>query len=254
MARYAAALLVVFDFTLVLVTGEDSAYPADRRTQNAAEVWTDEALGNLPPRSLLLVRSEPVAWRLWAARVTRGERPDVVIVPLPLLSRGSVAARLMALEPGLSALIRDVAVSGQPSELSLSTLADQRPLFVELDPTWDKRLVNHLIPRPFWLRFGPHAFGRSDRAAALEKGRRPFQRVLDHAQTSEHRDRATLTMLGARAREQAVALAALGDRESVSEIVDDLKAINPEDPFLRDLDKRLRRRARGSVDVDGLIQ
>lgn len=253
-ARWAAALLVAFDFTLVLVTGEDSGFPADRTTQNAAEVWTDEALGGLPHRSLLLVRSETVAWRLWAARVARGERPDVVVVPLPLLGKGSVASKLVGMEPALAPLIRDMAVNGKPSENALSSLADARPLYVELDPSWDKRLVDHLIPKPFWLRFAPHAYGRSDRSLALEKGRRPFKRVLDAAQTPEHKDRATLTMLGVRAQEQATVLASLGDRESVGELLEDLRSLDPEHPFAAELEARLKKKATGRVDVSGLIQ
>lgn len=253
-ARHAAVLLVAFDFTLVLVTGEDSGFPADRTTQNAAEVWTDEALGNLPRRSLLLVRSETVAWRLWAARVARGERPDLVVVPLPLLDKGSVAAKLLALEPALAPLIRDMAVSGKPSENALSSLADARPLYVELDPSWDKRLVDHLIPKPFWLHFAPHAYGRSDRTMALEKGRRPFKRVLDAAQSPDHRDRATIAMLSARAEEQAIVLASLGDRENVGDLVADLRAIDPEHPFAAELESRLQKKATGRVDVSGLIQ
>ncbi|MBK7578700.1 MAG: hypothetical protein IPI67_00720 [Myxococcales bacterium] len=254
MARYAAWLLVAFDFTLVLVTAEDSGFPADRTTQNAAEVWTDEALGALPHRSLLLVRSETVAWRLWAARVARGERPDVVVVPLPLLSKGSVASKLLALEPGLAPLIRDMAVNGEPSEGALSSLADLRPLYVELDPAWDRRLVDHLIPRPFWLHFAPHAFGRSDRTVALEKGRRPFRRVLAAAQTPDYRDRATITLLSSRAEEQATVLAQLGDRESVAELVADLREIDPAHPFARELEARLKKHPKGGVDVSDLIQ
>ena len=253
-ARTAAALLVAFDFTLVLVTGEDSGFPADRTSQNAAEVWTDEALGGLPPRSLLLVRSETVAWRLWAARVARGERPDVVVVPLPLIGKGSVATKLLAVEPALAPLIRDMAVSGQPSESALSSLADARPLYVELDPSWDKRLVDHLIPKPFWLHFAPHAYGRSDRTLALEKGRRPFKRVLDAAQTAEHKDQATITMLSVRTQEQAIALAALGDRDSVGELVADLRAIDPDHAFANELEARMKKKATGRVDVSGLIQ
>lgn len=253
-ARTAAALLVAFDFTLVLVTGEDSGFPADRTSQNAAEVWTDEALGGLPPRSLLLVRSETVAWRLWAARVARGERPDVVVVPLPLIGKGSVATKLLALEPALAPLIRDMAVSGQPSESALSSLADARPLYVELDPSWDKRLVDHLIPKPFWLHFAPHAYGRSDRTAALEKGRRPFKRVLDAAHAAEHKDQATITMLSVRTQEQAIALAALGDRDSVGELVADLRAIDPDHAFATELEARMKKKATGRVDVSGLIQ
>lgn len=253
MARGAAVLLVAFDFTLVLVTGEDSSYVADRRTQNAAEVWTDEAIGNLPPRSLLLVRSEAVAWRLWAARHVRGERPDVVVVPVPLLSRGSVAASLLREEPALAPLVRDLVISGRPSEYALSTLADARPLFVELDPEWDRRLVHHLIPRPLWLGFAPHALGRSDRTAALERGHRSFSRVLAVARTPDYRDAATLSVLTARAREQAVVLASLGDRDSVADLLLGLRDIDPGDPIAAELEARLGEKRRGGVDVAGLI-
>ena len=175
-------------------------------------------------------------------------------MPLPLLGRGSVASKLIQMEPALAPLIRDIAVSGQPSESALSSLADARPLYVELDPSWDRRLVDHLIPKPFWLRFAPHAYGRSDRTASLEKGRRPFKRVLDAAQAPEHKDRATLTMLSARAQEQAIALAALGDRESVSELVGDLRSIDPDHPFAIEMDARMKKQAKGRIDVSGLLQ
>lgn len=254
MARYAAALLVAFDFTLVLVTGEDSAYPADRRTQNAAEVWTDEALSSLPPRSLVLVRSHAVAWRMWAAKSTRGERPDVVIVPLPLLDRGSVATRLLAMEPALGSLIRDMAVSGRPSELALSTIADKRPLYVELDPSWDRRLLDHLVPTPFWLRFSSHGVGHSDRAIGLKKAKSPFERVLTAAQSPAHPDRATLAVLGERAKEHALVCAALGDRKSAGDVLADLRNMSWDEPFVSDLEARLKKRKHGRIDVGGLMQ
>ncbi|MBX3129779.1 MAG: hypothetical protein KF718_23890 [Polyangiaceae bacterium] len=250
-ARPIAALLVIFQATLVLMTGEDAAYVADRRRQTAAEVWTDEALRSLPPRSLLLVRSEAVAWRLWAARVVRGERPDLVIVPMPLLDRGSVATSLLEFEPALAPLIREVALSGKPNEFSLSSLSDVRPLYVELDPSWDTRLVHHLVPERMWLGFAPHALGRSDRKQSFRLGRTAFERVLDVANETTHRDLATLSVLSARAREQAFALATLGDRESVAHLMADLSSIDPEHPFVADMTRRLAR-GTGSIDVSGL--
>ena len=239
MARQAAALLVVFQFTLVLVTADDSAFLADRRAQHGAEVWTDEALGGLPRRSLMLVRSEAVAWRLWAAWVVRGERPDAVVVPLPLLERGSVAGRLIALEPALTPLVRELAISDRPSEYALSTLADARPLFVEVDPSWDPRLFEHLVPHPLWLRFSPHALGRSDRNLALKSGRRAFRRVLGAALEPGVRDEATLAVLSARTSEQALVLAALGDRKSALHLIEDLKLIDPKHETALTLEKRL---------------
>jgi hypothetical protein len=78
--------------------------------------------------------------------------------------------------------------------------------------------------------------------------------VLAAAQNAEHRDNATLAMLRHRAEEQAVALATLGDRDSVEQSLDDLKAIDPEQPFLKDLEGRLKQKPRGRVDVVGLLE
>jgi hypothetical protein len=253
LGRKAAVLLVVFHFTLVLVSSDDAAYVAERRAQSVAERWTDAALGGLPHRSLLLVRSPAIAWRLWAARVVRGERPDLIVVPLALLDHGSVAARLLETDSALAPLIREMAISGRPSEYALSSLADSRPVYLELDPSWDYRLIEHLLPRPFWLRFSPHALGRSDRSASLGKSRRAFRRVLDAATRPPQRDAATLAVLSARASEQAVALAALGDREGLAGILEDLRRIDPAHSVAAEVSARLERREKGRIDVAGLL-
>ena len=249
----AAVLLVVFNVTLVLVTAEETP-KAIATGASATEIWTDEALGRLPRRSLLLVRSPAIAWRLWAARVTRGQRPDVVIVPMSLLAQGSLASRLLELEPALGPVMREIAVNGRPSEYALSALADVRPLFVELDPTWDRRLLDHLRPEPLWLGFAPHALGRSDRRVALNAGRTSFRRILSAARSDGGEDRATLAVLSGRAHQQAVALAAVGDRTNLGRVVRDLRAIDPQDPFVTALDERVRARRRGRVDARDLLQ
>lgn len=248
----AQALLVVFSLTLVLARLEESQAQADAQLSGAAEAWTDEALASLPPQSLLMVRSEPAAWRLWASRVARGERPDVTVVPLPLLNRGDTAARLLALEPHLAPLVRELRVSGRPSEYALSALADARPLFLEFDPRWDRRLLDHVLPHPFWMRFSPHALGRSDRNAVLREGRDAFTRVLHVAQQPEP-DRATLRMLSTRAREQVVMLAALGDRKSALSLVDELSVLPSEQGFARSMSDQLKAKQRG-VDWLALLQ
>ena len=77
-------------------------------------------------------------------------------------------------EPGVAPLLRDVATAGRISEFSLTTLAEARPLFVELDPAGDRRLLDHLRPTPLWRGVATHTLGRSDRGIALSEdgGRR----------------------------------------------------------------------------------
>ncbi len=252
LARPAATLMALFTFALVLMTSERSAHIADRRGQLAAEVWTDHALGRLPYGSVLLVRSPAVAWRLWAARVVRGERPDILVVPAAMLDRGSVARQLLAREPALSPLLRDVAVSGAPGEFALSSLSDVRPLYVELDPTWDERLVDHLVPKALWLEFAPTALGRSDREAALNHGRDSFSEVLEVAATPSGRDEATLAMLATRGKEQLLVLATLNDKQAAASLVRDLKLIDPSDPLVLRVEKQLETHRRRRLDVSSL--
>lgn len=247
LARPVQVLVVVAGLTFVLVRMEQSGQKAEARSHGAAEAWTDEALSNLPPRSLVMVRSEPAAWRLWASRVARGERPDLTVVPLPLLDRGDIAARLLEIEPHLAPLVRELRMNGRPSEFALSSLADARPLFLEFDPTWDRRLLEHVLPHPFWMRFEAHALGRSDRSAALSRGKQSFARVLASIEP-RYPDAATLGMLTTRAREQAVMLAALGDRESALILVEQLREIPSERAFVSSMEQKLADKEKRRVD------
>ncbi|MDF3067645.1 MAG: hypothetical protein K0R38_3246 [Polyangiaceae bacterium] len=238
-AEPASALLVVFHFALAFVAAEDSAYAADRREQVAADSWTDEALASLPPSSLLLVRSEALAYRLWAAQIARGARTDLVVIPEPLLERGNVAQLLLRREAALAPLVREMALAGQPSEFSLSSLSDARPLFVEIDPRWPKRLRDHLAPRAFFPQFSPHPLGRSDRAESLKEGAQGWQRALAVATKSGARDAATLAVMQAELRDRAQLLVDAGDREAAAVAVQSLLTIDAQDPVAAALTARL---------------
>ena len=252
-AETAGVLLVVFDFSLVFVGADDSAFAADRRGEAAAQVWTDEALQTLPPGGLLLLRSEAVAWRLLAARVVRGQRPDIVVVPMPLLERGNVRARLLVAEPALAPLIREVALSGRPSEYALSTLADARPLFVEFDPDFDHALLEHLIPQPFFMRFAPEPLGRSDRVAGLLEGLDRFRNVVAETDHDGARDAATRSVLLAETHGQALVAAALGDRKNADAALSAVRALDPEDVLARDLGVALKAKPRGELSLAQLL-
>ncbi|MES1184214.1 MAG: hypothetical protein ABUL60_10380 [Myxococcales bacterium] len=228
-AEPASALLVVFHFTLAFAAVEDSAFAADRRDQVAADAWTDEALEALPPSSLLVVRSEALAYRLWAAQIARGARTDLVVIPEPLLERGNVASLLLRQEPALAPLIREMALSGAPTEFSLSSLSDARPLFVEIDSRWPKRLRDHLAPRAFFLRFSAHPLGRSDRAQSLKENDDGWQRALSVAARPGARDAATLAVMQSELRDRAQLLVDAGDRDAAEACVQSLFTIDPHD-------------------------
>ncbi len=246
-AQPTAVLLVVFDFTLVFVGSEASAAATERRASVASEVWTDEGLRSVAPNGILLARSEALAWRRWSAQLLRGERPDALVVPATLLERGALRRRLLGAEPALAPLLRDMALGGKPSEYALATLADARPLFVELDPSWDERLNEHLVPESFWLRFRANPVGRSDRTAALVHTGRRFERVLDVCAPSDAAggSRATREVVVTDLRQRALFLLARRDRETALDTASSLERLSPRDEVAakvrRSLDGAVRR-------------
>ncbi|MGK4008531.1 hypothetical protein WMF31_38340 [Sorangium sp. So ce1036] len=231
-ARSGAVLLVVFQLTLVALTSEEAGFAADRSEQTAAEVWTDEAYGSLEPRSAILVRSPAIAWRMFAARVTRGERPDVLVIPIPLLDRGQVAASLLASERKLTPLLRDLALVGEPSEFALSTLADARPLVLELDPRWSKRLLNHLNVAGIWLEYAPQPLGASDRKLATAQSVVPLRRVLDALSAAMVPDSSTASVLASTLRGQSNFVSLLGQRVVARSYMDRLGELAARDPLV----------------------
>jgi hypothetical protein len=251
-ARPAAVLLVVFDFTLVFVGSEASAFATERRAAVTNEIWTDQGLGSLPPRALLLARSEAIAWRLWSAQLVRGERPDVVVVPTTLLERGALRRRLLAAEPALAPLLRDIALGGKPSEYALTTLADARPLFVELDASWDERLSEHIVPQSFWLRFRANPVGRSDRTVALARAGSRFERVVEAVLPGDDpaATAATRAVVVAGLRQRALFLAARQDRDTALETATVLERLAPNDEVAERVKRELT--AKGHKEVAAL--
>ncbi len=235
MARAAAVLVVVFHLTLCALTSEEAGFATDRSEQLAAEVWADEALGQLPPRSAILVRSPALAFRLWSARLLRGERPDVVVIPVPLLGRGRVASGLLAEEPQIEPLLMDFALTAAPTEFGLSKLADVRPLHVELDPSWSKRLVAHLRIDGLWLEYAPQPLGPSDRRQSSAAAAAPLRRVIASVSDAAVPESATASVVAATLRAHASTLDALGERDAADVILGRIEDLAQRDPSTRDV-------------------
>jgi hypothetical protein len=227
LARPAGVLVVMFHVTLIALTSEEAQVASDREGQVAAEVWTDEAFGALPSRSAVLVRSPAIAWRLWAARTVRGERPDVLVIPSSLLGRGRITEALLSNERATSLLLRDMALTGAPSEHALSTLADARPLFVELFPGWPQRLFRHLSVNGMWLGYAPEPRGPSDRKLALLAQAAPLERVLRAVGETKDSDPSTAAVTAESLKGQAALLIALGEAETAQTFLMKVNDLTP---------------------------
>lgn len=252
-ARAAGALLLVYGFSLVFVSAENASRETENRGRSLAEHWTDEAWLSLPPKSLLLVRSEAVFLRLMSSRTLAGSRPDVLIVPTSALDQSSVQLDLVEREAALVPIVRDVLLTGKPSELALTGLADTRPMYVELDPSWDSRLYPHLVPHAFFSEFSPHPLGRSDRNAGVEAASERFAEVASAVRSTPGRDPATREVLGSSLSQRAILLEALGDRAAAMSVNEELLALRADHPVGRALRARFAGKSNPSFDVRALL-
>lgn len=188
LARAGAALIIAFFATLVALTVEQASETSNRANQHGAEAYTDLALDRLPPRAAALVSSPRVTWRLLAATLVEGRRPDAFIIARSALHRGDTAARTMMREPSTEPLVRSIALTGASDEFALSEIADVRPLFVEPESAWTTREYAHVSIDGAWLRFEPEPLGASDRRVDVELSTRrlgPLFQAVDASRTDD---------------------------------------------------------------------
>ena len=231
LAKSAAVLVVVFHLTLVALASEEAGFVSDRSEQHAAEAWTDDTYLALEPSAAVLVRSPALAWRLWAARVVRGERPDVLVVPVPLLDRGRVALSLYEADRRIEPLLRAYALTAEPTEFAMSKVADVRPLHVELDRSWSRRIALHLAVDGLWLEYAPQPLGPSDRKMSSLQATARVARVLAAANSGSTPDASTTSIVATTLRQQAAALTAAGERDEVLAFQKRIADLSTSDPF-----------------------
>jgi hypothetical protein len=255
MAKGASILLVMTDLTLAVASAEEASFAIDRRASHRAEAFTDEALESLPTAAALLVRSRQAAWRLWAAQLAHGSRPDVIVIPSPGTGDTRLALRLLRTEPALQKALQDISLEGRPGEEALTILADARPVLTELDPGWDRRVYSHFVPERLWLRFAPEPRGPSDRKAAFSDTH--FDRVAaTNAQSplALELDADTASILRARLADAAVLAALLGDREEAKSLASRIGAVPGGELFAAELMQRLLATKSGPLDVRSLLR
>jgi hypothetical protein len=189
-ARPLAAMVAVLAVAGCLASAEDSLRSLSETATSGTQTFTDEILHQLEDDALVITKSPSWGRRLLAAQAV-GERPDIIVVPLSDLTDARKLRGWLEKEPQLEALLRDMSIHETPSERAITQLVDVRPVALEVDPSWDRRLLEHVHPTIPIAEFAPHALGRSDRLATLEKVRAPRDRILNSYGDELREDNAT---------------------------------------------------------------
>ena len=175
-------------------------------------------------------------------------RRDLLVVPTFAMPSRATDRALKA-EPKLAPLYRDIALGSTPEELSLATLATDRPLLAGFDPRWDRGLARHFVPVGLTTRFEPEPRGVSDRRRGLDAFTPGKDRLVRVAIAKRDADLASATATLLRGR--AIGMAACGERDVLSRALDDLRPFAPDDAVANTLVRRIVT-SKGPIDVHDL--
>jgi hypothetical protein len=105
-------------------------------------------MSSAPPRAVLFAHAPQTIFRLRYAQLVEGERPDVTIVPVPLLGYPGMVERLITVDPALAPLFARYVL--QPARVidprDATGLATRRFVLLELDPDNVVPYVRYLLP------------------------------------------------------------------------------------------------------------
>jgi hypothetical protein len=205
LARTAGALFVVLELVLPVEAADEALARGEKKSSGAASSWDDAVWGTLEPRTVVLIDDERVRERAAAAEAQALLRSDIVIVG----GAGQSGVRTGPFANDLVALWRDLALSGVPSEASLSALASVRPVVASYDPTWGTAIGRHLVPMAILDRFEPEPRAASDRRRAFDAFAADRQELHVRVAGDGELSAATAALL----RDRARLLSSIGERE-----------------------------------------
>jgi len=131
------------------------------------DVFDDGLRRNLPARSVVLVHNPQTIFRYWGGEAEEGNRPDVTMVPLPILNYPKLVDRFVKTDPELKPLLRSYVLDGRLSAAELQSLAALRPVFIEMDVRVDREMMDLIVPEQLYYRVLTADTTDADEASAM---------------------------------------------------------------------------------------
>lgn len=202
------------------------------------DVFDDGLRRSLPPRSIVLVHNPQTIFRFWGGEAEENNRPDVTMIPLPLLTYPSLVDRFVRDEPELTPLLRSYVLDGTLSVPELQSLAALRPVYVEMDVRVTQDMMELLVPEQLYYRVLTANTTDTDEAGAMHTHaalwgdlyQRIGRPIEDH----------TLTQLIWRHYTDSLYFAAVGDTNAALRTVAAGLALNPHARELQMMQKVLK--------------
>jgi hypothetical protein len=143
-----ATLVLAPSIALPTWTFANSVLATQTDRANSTTTLALAAISTAPARAVLLAHGPNTIFRLRYAQLVEGERPDVTVVPVPLLGYPGMVPALIAREPALAPVFARYLLQPGRSIASRDAtgLATRRPVMVELDPDNIEEYVRYVLP------------------------------------------------------------------------------------------------------------
>lgn len=178
------------------------------------DVLADPMRRDLPTGAVVLAHDRQTIFHYLGNEAGEHLRPDVILVPVPLLTYPGLVDSLSAAHPELRELLRGYLLHGELRQPDLQSLAAQRPLMIEMDVRVPPALYETMTPSglyhavlPDGATGGDEGLGRVGRAAAFGA----IERGLSAVDTMDERTRSRLRWTRYTG---ALYYAGFGDREA----------------------------------------
>jgi hypothetical protein len=214
----------------------------------ATDAFDDPGRRDLPPHAIVLAHQPQTIFRYWGGEAAERVRPDVTLVPMPLLTYPAMVDGIVERDPDVAEVLRGYLLDGELREGDLQSLAARRPLLVELDPRVGPDLYDTLVARGLYHEVLPdRAYADDQRAGALIHDR--TVQWLYKMLGPERTERETANQLLWHHYMSALFYAQVGDREAARLAVRRGRGINPHAAELAALDRALASGGEGPLDV-----
>ena len=166
--RLAPALAVVLAFAS-LAQFARSAESVSLSAFADTDVFDDGLRRRLPVHAVVLAHNPNTIFRYWGGEAEEWSRPDVTLVPLPLLSYPKMVDQLVTAEPELKTLLRNYVLHGELVAADLQSLAAERPVFVEMDLRITPDMYDLLVPEQLYHRVLTADITDADEGHAMQR-------------------------------------------------------------------------------------
>jgi hypothetical protein len=212
------------------------------------DVFDDGLRRALPARSIVLVHNPQTIFRYWGGEAEELNRPDVTMIPLPLLSYPKLVDRYVRDEPELKPLLRSYVLDGTLSAPELQSLAALRPVYVEMDVRVTQELMDLLVPEHLYHRVLTADTTQTDEARAMREQAALWEDL--YQRIGQPIDPHTEVQLIWRHYTDSLYFASIGDTNAALRTVSAGLALNPHPKELRMLQEALKNASPGErIDV-----